>query len=275
MCATAARSRPPRPRGNEQGLRFNGGSRLGRPRRARFDPLFPLRRTHGASGLFLAVSPSGRSRRRTCAAQDATMRHGTIDESPGRLAEAGRRSSAAPLWAPTGEPTVHPRPAYRSQAEALSVADERRQDNGVDLNVYRMRLLLRLAHGQLRASTAERDADRPRIGSASRRLDPDDRSLPRVQFDWSEASYEVLVGAAHAGRGAFGEVLATSDPSQARRARPLVGQPLRLAHGGRAAVRDRTSVDDQLGSFVRSTSSGTRTWWPVSAPTTPSHRSSD
>ena len=26
---------------------------------------------------------------------------------------------------------------YRSQAEALSVADERRQDAGVDLNVYR------------------------------------------------------------------------------------------------------------------------------------------
>jgi len=30
-----------------------------------------------------------------------------------------------------------PKTPYRSQAEALSVADERRQDTGVDLQVYR------------------------------------------------------------------------------------------------------------------------------------------
>ena len=29
-----------------------------------------------------------------------------------------------------------PKTAYRSQAEALSVADERRQDSGAELNVY-------------------------------------------------------------------------------------------------------------------------------------------
>jgi hypothetical protein len=30
-----------------------------------------------------------------------------------------------------------PKSAYRSQGEALSVADERRQESGVDLNAYR------------------------------------------------------------------------------------------------------------------------------------------
>ncbi len=38
---------------------------------------------------------------------------------------------------PIGAPTAPRKTAYRSQAEALSVADERRDDTGLELNVYR------------------------------------------------------------------------------------------------------------------------------------------
>ena len=46
---------------------------------------------------------------------------------------AERSSSPGAHWRSDGAAKT----AYRSQAEALSVADERRQDTGVVLNVYR------------------------------------------------------------------------------------------------------------------------------------------
>jgi hypothetical protein len=44
-----------------------------------------------------------------------------------------RRTHLGSHWRSDGAPKT----SYRSQAEALSMADERRQDNGVILNVYR------------------------------------------------------------------------------------------------------------------------------------------
>ncbi len=51
---------------------------------------------------------------------------------PGRFSTPGRANLGS-HWRADGAPKT----AYRSQAEALSVADERRGDTGLDLNVYR------------------------------------------------------------------------------------------------------------------------------------------
>jgi hypothetical protein len=54
--------------------------------------------------------------------------------SPGdRPRDAVRPVSLGAHWRADGQP----KSAYRSQGEALSVADERRAESGVDLNVYR------------------------------------------------------------------------------------------------------------------------------------------
>lgn len=45
----------------------------------------------------------------------------------------GERFNPGSHWRADGAPKA----AYRSQAEALSVADERRHDTGLELNVYR------------------------------------------------------------------------------------------------------------------------------------------
>jgi hypothetical protein len=51
---------------------------------------------------------------------------------PARSDTAGRFNPGS-HWRADGAPKA----AYRSQAEALSVADERRTDTGLDLSVYR------------------------------------------------------------------------------------------------------------------------------------------
>lgn len=51
--------------------------------------------------------------------------------SSGRSDSAGRGNPGS-HWRADGAPKT----AYRSQSEALSVADERRDDTGLDLNVY-------------------------------------------------------------------------------------------------------------------------------------------
>jgi hypothetical protein len=45
----------------------------------------------------------------------------------------GERTNPGSHWRADGAPKA----AFRSQAEALSVADERRHDSGLELNVYR------------------------------------------------------------------------------------------------------------------------------------------
>jgi hypothetical protein len=47
--------------------------------------------------------------------------------------DAARRFNPGSHWRADGTPKA----AYRSQAEALSVADERRDDTGLELAVYR------------------------------------------------------------------------------------------------------------------------------------------
>ena len=61
-----------------------------------------------------------------------------VGERPdGAAHPAGPRRPDVPTRDPTGAPTVPRRRPTASQAEALSVADERRDDTGLDLNVYR------------------------------------------------------------------------------------------------------------------------------------------
>jgi hypothetical protein len=58
----------------------------------------------------------------------------------------GRKTRRKGRKLPSSEPAARlgahwradgaPKTAYRSQGEALSVADERRQDSGIELNVY-------------------------------------------------------------------------------------------------------------------------------------------
>jgi hypothetical protein len=52
--------------------------------------------------------------------------------SPGRTGPEERPNPGS-HWRADGVPKA----AYRSQTEALSVADERRHDSGLELNVYR------------------------------------------------------------------------------------------------------------------------------------------
>jgi hypothetical protein len=51
---------------------------------------------------------------------------------PTTRSDAARRANPGSHWRADGTPKV----AYRSQAEALSVADERRYDTGLELTVY-------------------------------------------------------------------------------------------------------------------------------------------
>ena len=71
------------------------------------------------------------------------------------------------------------------------------------------------------------------------------------QFDWAEPDYETLVGQCVHGVAVFGEVLSRVEPSEAVEPGTLVGQPLPVAHGRRAALRYRTPLDDQRRPGVR------------------------
>jgi hypothetical protein len=53
-------------------------------------------------------------------------------KAPWRVPEAGRPPSLGTHWRADGAPKT----SYRSQRDALSAADERRQESGADLNVY-------------------------------------------------------------------------------------------------------------------------------------------
>jgi hypothetical protein len=99
-------------------------------------PLFPLRRImarRGASG----------ARKRPSSWPGAGPRLGRHNVAMARH-KSGRKGKR--VW-PTGPPPQShrshwradgaPKTAYRSQRDALSAADERRQESGVDLNVYR------------------------------------------------------------------------------------------------------------------------------------------
>jgi len=75
-----------------------------------------------------------------------------------------------------------------------------------------MRVLLGLAHGQLRrpttVSAADLTADPPKDEWAAMTGRCDE-----CQFDWSETSYETLVGRCMQDVASFGEAMATRDPA--------------------------------------------------------------
>ena len=108
------------------------------PRHARFDP-FPPPSDHGTSGrvkLGFALPPPTAEPGPPAAGGTPNWSHGEAwrVEGAAACALAGDRPlSLGSHWRADGQPKT----SYASEPEARAMADERRQDTGVALNVYR------------------------------------------------------------------------------------------------------------------------------------------
>jgi hypothetical protein len=124
-------------------------------RRAGFDPIIPLRRIQGAPGpwdrkAILGIArPTSRQNGHVPRRNNARKAQGKHTGATDRIASLGEH------WRADGLPKT----GYAKQTDALTAALMRRQESGVELNVYRCDVCAAWHMGNIRTRGAGRQED--------------------------------------------------------------------------------------------------------------------